>query len=147
MSYRLEIPAKIGNTVIVSHPDIADIRRSTDIINQFGLRLYQLLYSQKLALPANRGRWKIYHNYDNELPDITSYLYAFCKDDIGEICVSGNNADEIYLNVLRIENAFLEGKKRTSSRACCPLAEHNFCVCFESWKCPIHGTSCYGSHD
>lgn len=48
------------------------------------------------------------------------------------------------------EAAYRASLNRDSSRAhaCCDQAVRYYgCVCSESWDCPIHGRTCYGSHE
>ena len=38
-------------------------------------------------------------------------------------------------------------EKMQDPRRCCPKAEIVPCVCWVSYKCPVHGQRCYGTHD
>lgn len=36
---------------------------------------------------------------------------------------------------------------RIERERCCELAERVFCVCLRSYRCPVHGQRCVGSHE
>ena len=41
----------------------------------------------------------------------------------------------------------VERYQPTGPGRCCEQAKPARCVCVASWKCPVHGSWCWGSHD
>lgn len=147
----IEIPTVIkaryrygSDTPITLSQPIESINHARNVLYAHELRLYQLLFSQGLTSPKtniHKG-----HPWDVRFND-NPWLEVSTKYKGRTIRVSGQDTDEIYRGVMQIQTAIKEGRDYVSIRSCCPLAERQFCVCVESLTCPVHGTSCYGSHD
>lgn len=131
---RFPIPSKVSPA-----PDPATLELAFELIRAWHHRVYELLYPQKL-MSANGGPW-------THQPTVDYYPRMTLKRASVNVTVSGETAEEIYVKVMAIEEGLKQGRKPVSSRACCILAEKRPCVCIESLACPVHGISCYGSHD
>lgn len=146
----IEIPTVIkgryraSETPITPNTSMSVVNDARNVLHKHELRLYQLLFSQGLTSPkTNRTKgypWDVRFN-DN------LWLVASTEYKGRTISVSGHDTDDIYRKVMQIQIAIKEGKDYLSQRSCCPLAVRQDCVCVESLTCPVHGTSCYGSHD
>lgn len=127
-------------------PTREEFEKSADVVRAYALAAYQLLYAVGLA-NCNGGKWKTslaFHDYGG---GFSNFVQAVGKDDIGPVYVREQTPEALYRSVVQIENAYTLGWRRTDNRACCCLAERNNCVCEISFKCPVHGKQCYGSHD
>ena len=118
--------------------------KAKDYLLKVKLKIYQLLFSQKLTCPpagvCQGHPWAI---------EFTPHLFLKIsrKYEGRTIELVGTNPEDLYKKAMFIEAALKDKPSYYSSRACCPLAVHTDCVCIESLKCPIHGPKCYGSHD
>jgi hypothetical protein len=62
--------------------------------------------------------------------------------------VVGRSPQELLKNAKMIDQAYLVDKKtKKDPRFCCALAERRSCVCSISFTCPVHGSTCIGTHD
>lgn len=141
---KFKIPTEIknvyGNTPITPNIPTEKANEARTLLRQHELRLHQLLFSQRLSSPGQGYPWKVQYTRDLFLQASTEYKGR-------TIFVSGHNPDDIYINIIKIQEAIEEGRDYLSFRSCCPLAVGEFCVCLEKLVCPVHGSQCYGSHD
>lgn len=105
-------------------------------VNRLRIAFYQPLYLHGFASPGNGGPWK----FDYELMNV------YLSDD-PSLKVFARTPEEMLDRVRLISDAIDAGKVRVHSAACCPLAEFRPCACDYSFRCPVHGDKCHGTHD
>lgn len=129
-------------------PTNAEVSAAVQTLNDFSLRVYQILYFNKppLAQPGNNGLYKV--DVKINAGHITTRL-QITRTAFPDYSFS-IRADQLYIiltNIELIEEAIANGKAKIHYLACCPLAEFSPCVCVASFRCPVHGSQCHGSHD
>ena len=132
-------------------PSAEEIYRAAEIFSKWALHYYQLLFFQepKLTSPGEKGRPFTVMHFEGAClyivatvaPEYTFSIYADLTGD-------QQTFDKMVLDNCRmIPAAIKAGKQKVDKRVCCGLAETRSCVCAYSYKCPLHGTKCIGSHD
>jgi hypothetical protein len=113
----------------------ADFRSRLRIETAF----YQPLFLHGFASPGNGGPWVFRR-------DFMGPLTARLKGD-DSIVVFCRTPEQTLEHVRVLSDAIDAGKTRVHRAACCPLAEIRPCVCDISFRCPIHGDKCHGTHE
>lgn len=110
--------------------------------SELKLDFYQKFYEAGKSTPKGYP-WKIdlVSLYNVHITISASYRHD------PRMTIYGRDPIKLFDQAMLLEQAHKDGKKYLSTRACCILAERRSCVCIESFNCPIHGVSCYGSHD
>ncbi len=136
------------NLTPANSPSMEALSAACKVLNDHQLAVYQRLYAVGLTAPGfPSSPFQIRRSIDH-LACIEVSLnqrniadnYAFKVRTLEEI-------DDVVRKCELIAEAADAEKKKIHSHACCPLAEFRPCVCDVSFKCPIHGSMCHGSHD
>lgn len=106
------------------------------------LALYQLFYAHGLTSPWGNP-WKVSFLLGHPKGGSGHGFYA----ERGEYVLFSRDAHKLLTYVQWLQEAFNNGKGKIEPRACCPLAEYRNCVCEVSFQCPIHNSTCIGTHD
>ncbi len=127
-------------------PAMESIDSALNVLSNQMLHFYQLLYKNGLTSPGQHGSPFKLERYFN-----AGFMTPFIKispsdDKQGSLAfLVKDEADEEVLKKVALAK---EGMgKAKPSLACCSLAVVNPCACVASYKCPLHGSMCIGSHD
>ena len=128
-------------------PTKEEIEKAFEVLGNQELHYYQVLYEYRLTsplgFPFTVGR--AFSN-DNGMTKMLRPIQIYHRDHKELGFYVGNKSDDEILELVRMINKNLN-RQKISPRACCGLAVREECVCNESFSCPLHGSTCYGSHD
>lgn len=127
----------------VECPDKQKIANAIKVLGDQRVSIYQELYANGLASPGNHGPFAL----SRKQTVVGEGFHIEIKHVVSGFSFTSMFPEGVVDKANQIMEAVKSGKKKVHSKACCPLAEINPCVCEISFKCPIHGGSCHGSHD
>lgn len=129
-------------------PKPQQINDAVQALSDQHLHVYQLLYFQNLTTPT--GPLKI-RRVISSLGTATVLLSVTNESHFATgkglfFNVRPETPDE---EILEKAKLLLDGntKEKPFHEACCVYAERRFCVCRISFTCPLHGSTCIGTHD
>lgn len=132
--------------VITPDPGRDAVRRSAHVLGNQFLHVYQLLYVRGLTHPGTAARpLRVERVITHGTVTTALAIIAVDQPDLRFTVHAGDDDQETLRRVALVLDAV--GKEKISPRACCAMAERRCCVCLESFTCPLHGTTCIGSHD
>jgi hypothetical protein len=133
----------IANKVVA--PSVEEIHNAINILSDWKLSVYQALCEYGLT-DANGYKMFIVEGCQYRgSPTYGIRVKVNGNDDGYDFSVQ--SGEEAIGKAMLVVDAIKAGKQKISHRACCPLAEFLACVCLESFSCPLHGSSHFGTHD
>ena len=142
---------------IAKCPNAGELSAALEIVRNFKMHFYQLLFSRKLTEPGDRGKpFKVdyetpnpNYNFDRGILQIT---FTQKPEFYFTVSLKENQPSEVLdTQVLQkceiIQAAWREGREKFDRRACCALAVASPCVCALRTECILHGAICRGTHD
>lgn len=135
---------KYGDLIPKECPSEVMIGLAISILEDQQLSIYQTLLKEGLTAPNKGGQFRV-ERLPGQLGGASSWLTI--TNNSQPYSFTTKSPDGVVSKCCRIVEAITGGLKKFDSRACCPLAVKQNCVCDLSFKCEIHGTKCIGSHD
>lgn len=130
----------------VEYPNIADIHKAVEILQQQHLHIYQVLYFNKLTDP-NGFPLTVERITNNG--QVSQGVKVYLKNNQSKglyFDIYRNISDDELLEKSRMLIAGID-KVKVDPRACCVYATIRPCVCLISFQCPLHHSMCIGTHD
>lgn len=131
----------------VECPPMEAVIAAQRVLNDHALAVYQILYANGLALPGDGGQFVISRDSPLKGGSVGNFVRVSLARDNSGYSFLVRTPEEAFEKAGWVLAAVEAKKQKVGFRACCPLAEHTPCVCVESFKCPLHGGQCHGSHD
>lgn len=127
-------PIKCAGETIPMKPLRSDVMDALRLLYEARVRLFQMLRAVGLM---------------RTMPQTETSRWRF--DDAGNVCLGRyvvpiDGPEQMFASVMAIEEALATGKT-VDNTACCPAAQLAACTCRRRFDCPIHGTTCVGSHE
>ncbi len=135
----------IGQIQPCPTPD--EVRIARDVISNWRLHYYQLLYNDELTNPGPFS--VIWAEGEYRSPIIRfneNHAYDFSPSNTQHLPQNLVDA-QVLNNCDTIIKAARERRAKKHRLSCCPLDEGDHCVCEYKTKCVVHGSRCHGSHD
>ena len=121
------------------------ILEAVNTLSNQQLHIYQVLYFKGLTSPGGRPL-EVKRHVPN--PVIVSPLIEISyppQTSLKFFCWGSESDEEILTKARMCIEGY--GKPKVDFRACCCYAKFRGCVCTVSFDCPLHGKTCFGTHD
>jgi hypothetical protein len=135
-----------------ARPSTENLNAAFEALDAYFLHFYQLLYFQATPMTQpgqGHGRpfnlkWSLAHTHCIQVEVMP---WSGRREEFDFLITPQMTDEEVLAKCGAILQAIGNGKSKVHDMACCPLAEHNPCVCAYSFKCAIHGERHIGTHD